>query len=462
MNCRTVNCFGMSICGRKNSSSPRICGVLFLFTLCLLSYYWTRSKASDLLHDHAEPELPPRGFCRGRLANSTITPLRDKHSFIIAPYSDKRKGNLVRVLSIVHHEKVKELYCVFCCENSQPIQVVRGEIDLHQDRFGFPYSTADLLCLQPNDCQAHVISVHPWNPEEESVHLPLFPIRNLYPAEPSVDFTICMSTMFGKYDNTLQFVQSMELYRLLGVQKVTIYKNSCSSLMEKVLNYYISLGIVEIIPWPIDSYLNVSTHWHYSMEMKDFGYYGQLAALNDCVYYNMFKSKYLVLIDPDEFILPVKDGDWKSLMERLQKKHPGVGIFLFENQVFRRTVFSKTPFNFLSWATVPGINVFEHIHKEPRDVYSFNNVKMILEPTRVIQTSVHSVLKQEGDAIQVPNDLAFNFHCRIPEHTNVPNSALIRDPIFWRYNKTLIPRVNNVLFKSGVLEARDLAPKQKR
>ncbi|XP_034272489.1 uncharacterized protein LOC117665086 [Pantherophis guttatus] len=451
----------MSICGRKNSSSPRICGFLFIFTLFLVSYYWKRSQSWDPLNENVEEGKWPGSFCKGRLANGTITPLQDKHSFIITPYSDKRQENLIRVLSIIHHQNVSNLYCIFCCENSQMIEVVQGEIDVHKDRFGFPYGTTDLLCLQPEDCEAHFISVHPENPNLELTHLPLFPIRNLYPEKPSVNFTICMSTMFGKYDNVLQFVQSMELYRLLGVQRVMIYKNSCSPLMDKVLNYYISQGIVEIIPWPIDSYLNVSTRWHYSMEGKDLGYYGQIAALNDCVYYNMFKSKYVLLIDPDEVILPLKDADWKSLMERLEKEHPGVGIFLFENQVFHRTVFSETPFNFSSWTTVPGFNVFEHIHKEPKDVHSFNNMKMIVDPTKVIQTSVHSVLKMYGGSLEVPSDLAFNFHCRIGKHMNSPNSTLIRDPVFWRYNKTLIPRVNDVLFKSGILGAGDPPQKQK-
>uniref|UniRef100_A0A670YDB2 Glycosyltransferase family 92 protein n=1 Tax=Pseudonaja textilis TaxID=8673 RepID=A0A670YDB2_PSETE len=440
----------MSICGRKKSLFPRICGFLFILTLCLVLHYWKRSRDWGPWNENAKEKIRPGDFCKGQLASGTITPLPDRQSFIITPYSDRRQGNLVRVLSIIHHQKVKELYCIFCCENSQEIQVVQGEIDFHLDRFDFPYGTADLLCLQPEDCEAHFISVHPWNPQLESTQLALFPIQNLFPEKPPLDFTICMSTMFGKYNNVLQFVQSMELYRLLGVQKVTIYKNSCSPLMEKVLDYYISQGIVEIIPWPIDLYLNVSTHWHYSMERKDLGYYGQIVALNDCIYHNMFKSKYLLLIDPDEVILPVKDRDWKSLMDRLEKEHPEIGVFLFENQVFRRTVFSKTPFNFSSWAAVPGFNVFEHIHKEPNDIHSFNNMKMILDPTRVIQTSVHSVLKQDGTSIQVLSDLAFNFHCRILERTDVHDRDLIRDPIFWRYNKTLIPKVNDVLLKSAL------------
>ncbi|XP_015675485.1 uncharacterized protein LOC107291047 [Protobothrops mucrosquamatus] len=447
----------MAICGRRNSSPPRMFVFLFLLMLCVVSYYWKKNRSWS---PNANRKKLPTPFCKGRLADGTITPLRDQHSFIVTPYFDKREGNLVRVLSIIHHQKVQELYCSFCCEKSQAIRVVKGEIDLHRDRFDFPYSTADVLCLQPEDCHAKFISVHP-SAELESTHLPLFPIRNIHPEMPSLDFTICMSTMFGNYDNVLQFVQSMELYSLLGVQKVTIYKNSCSPLMDKVLDYYISKGIVEIIPWPIHLYLNVSSHWHYSMEKKDLGYYGQLTALNDCIYYNMYKSKYLLLIDPDEFILPRMDADWKSLMQRLEKEYPGTGVFLFENRVFRRTVFSKTPFNFLAWTTVPGINVFEHIHREPKDIRNFNNMKMILDPTTVIQTSVHSPLKQLGASVQVSNHIAFNFHCRIPERINVADSDLIRDPIFWSYNKTLIPKVSDVLLEAGVLGASDTAQNQK-
>lgn len=448
----------MAICGRSNRSTPQIFGFLFVLMLCVVSYWKNRSWSP--FGANANRKKLPSPFCKGSIADGTITPLRDRHSFIVTPYFDKREGNLVRVVSIIHHQKVRELYCIFCCESSQAIWVVKGEIDLHRDRFDFPYGTADVLCLQPEDCHAQFISVHP-SAELESTHLPLFPIRNIQTGKPSLDFTICMSTMFGNYDNVLQFVQSMELYRLLGVQKVTIYKNSCSPLMDKVLDYYISKGIVEIIPWPIDVYLNVSSHWHYSMEKKDLGYYGQLAALNDCVYYNMYKSKYLLLIDPDEFILPRKDADWKSLMQRLEKEYPGIRVFLFENWVFRRTVFSKTPFNFSSWAMVPGINVFEHIHREPKDIRNFNNMKMILDPTAVIQTSVHSLLKQHGASVQVSNHIAFNYHCRIPERTNVPDSDLIRDSIFWSYNKTLIPKVSDVFLEAGILGAGEPAQKQK-
>ncbi|XP_007423247.1 glycosyltransferase family 92 protein F13G3.3-like [Python bivittatus] len=253
------------------------------------------------------------------------------------------------------------------------------------------------------------------------------------------------------------------MYKILGAQKVTIYKNSCSPLMEKVLDYYISEGTVEIIPWPIHLYLKVSSYWHHSMGGKDIGYYGQIAALKDCIYRNMYRSKYVVLIDADEVILPIKDADWKSLMQRMEKGNPRAGVFLFENQVFRNNVFSRTPFNFSLWSMVPGVNMFEHIHKEPNRTEGFNNRKMIVDPRKVIQTSVHSVLKMHGEtSIQVSSQLAINFHCRTPEHKDLPENALVQDSIFWRYNKTLTAKVNNALLKSSILGANDPAQWQKR
>ncbi|XP_063172200.1 uncharacterized protein LOC134506098 [Candoia aspera] len=442
----------MIICRKKNGSPAGIFSFLFVLTLCFLSYYWRKSRDWYPVNGSTHQEKLHSHSCKGQgyLTNATITPLRDKNSFIIAPYSDKRDGNFIRVLSIVHHEKVKELYCMFCCQNSNRTVIVKAEIDIHSDRFEFPYGMADLLCLEPQGCDPQFISVHP-SADPEASQLPLFQIQNLRSENPTLEFTVCISTMFGEYSNVLQFVQSIELYKILGAQKVMIYKNSCSPLLEQVLEYYISEGTVEIIPWPIHLYLKVSSYWHHSMDEKDIGYYGQITALNDCVYHNMYRSKYVVLIDADEVILPIKDADWKSLMQRLEKENPEDGVFLFENQVFRKTVVSTTPFNFSSWRMVPGVNMFEHIHKEPNRIDDFNNRKMIVDPRKVIQTSVHSILKSYGDSIQVSNHLAINFHCRIPERKDLPDNALIRDSIFWRYNKTLIAKVNNALLKSSIL-----------
>nr|XP_020656565.1 uncharacterized protein LOC110082930 [Pogona vitticeps] len=431
---------------------PLVAGTSFfvIFILSFASYYWKRSTPWYKIYGTSKSY---DRFCRGPLARDTITRLKDKHSFIIAPYFDNRNGTLIRIISIIHHEKVKDLHCLLCCQNSGNVTIVKAKIDIHKDRFGFPYGTADLLCGEPPNCTPQYMSIWP-SRESDFALIPLFEIKNRNAESSSLEFTVCISTMFGDYNNILQFIQSIEMYKILGAQKVIIYKTRCSPLMEKVLRYYVSEGTIEIVPWPIDLYLKPSSYWHHSMDAKDIGYYGQIAALNDCIYHNMYRSKYVLLIDADEIILPVKDADWKSLMQRLQKKNPGTGVFLFENHVFRNNVFDLNgPFNFSSWSGVPGVNVFRHIFKEPNRKGDFNNKKMVVDPRKVIQTSVHSVLNMYGDTVEVPSDIAFLFHCRIPERKDLTDESLIRDPILWKYNTSLIANINHVLHESHILQS---------
>ncbi|NWI98169.1 GALT1 galactosyltransferase, partial [Pitta sordida] len=318
-----------------------------------------------------------------------------------------------------------------------------ADIDVHSDRFGFPYGATDIVCLEPENCDPTHVSIHP-SAHGNIDQLPSFEIKNRQPEPFSVDFTVCISAMFGNYNNVLQFIQSMEMYKILGAQKVVIYKNNCSHLMEKVLKFYIDEGTAEVIPWPINSHLKVSSTWQFMQDGKDIGYYGQITALNDCVYRNMKRSRFVLLNDADEIILPLKHPNWKTMMSSLQEQNPGTGVFLFENHIFPET-FSTPMFNISSWNTVPGVNILQHVHREPDRKHVINPRKIIVDPRKVIQTSVHSVLRAYGRSVYVPMDVALVYHCRKPLQGDLPRESLIRDTSLWIYNSSLIRNVNKVL-----------------
>ncbi|XP_068011789.1 beta-1,4-galactosyltransferase galt-1-like [Melanerpes formicivorus] len=440
-------------CGKKQIGAFLAC--ILIFSSVFFSYV----KDLQLQNNIARKNFPQAAtttaspvieLCKGKPAQNAITPLKGNRTLIITPYFDDREKKLTRVIGIVHHEDVKELYCWFCCQPDGKIYVSKASIDVHSDRFGFPYGATDINCLEPESCDPTHVSIHQF-PHGDIDQLPRFEIKNRK-AEPfPVDFTLCISAMFGNYNSVLQFIQSMEMYKILGVQKVMIYKNNCSHLMEKVLKFYIEEGIVEIIPWPIDSHLKVSHGWRYSMDSKDIGYYGQITALNDCVYRNMQRSKFVILNDADEIILPLKHPDWKTMMHSLQQQNPGVGVFLFENHIFPKTV--TTPvFNISSWNAVPGVNILQHVHREPIIKKKFNPRKIIVDPKKVIQTSVHSVLRAYGKSVKVPRDFALIYHCRMPLQASLPRESLIRDTTLWKYNSSLITNVNKVLHQT-VLQA---------
>ncbi|OCT66995.1 hypothetical protein XELAEV_18038277mg [Xenopus laevis] len=382
--------------------------------------------------------------CRGKLPEDTITPLKDLRTFIIAPYLDNRERNIVRILGIVHHTDAKELYCYFCCANTTVLQS-KAEIDVHEDRFGFPYGLADIICAEPPQCRAAHVAIDR-SPSEDIANLTVFPIRNRETATPTANFTVCISTMFGNYSNGLQFIQTIEMYKILGAQKVTIYLNNCSRQMEEVLQYYTKEGTVEVIPWHIQRYLKMSKSWRYPNDDTEIGYYGQLSTLNDCIYRNMYSSKFVVLNDQDEIILPFKHRTWDNMMESLQRENPNVAVFVFENHLFPHTALTDGNFTNMSlWNRVPGFNILQHTLRQPNSPDIFNSRKMIVDPRAVIQTSVHSVLKQYRDSQYVPLESALVYHCRDPPEEPAPTSSLIEDKNIWRFNETLIRNVNNML-----------------
>ncbi|XP_069468242.1 uncharacterized protein [Ambystoma mexicanum] len=385
----------------------------------------------------------------GQMSKSTITPLENARTLVINAYHDNREINKTRIIAIVCHQEVKELYCWNHCRSRNGfLSIKKATLEVHNDRFGFPCKGADVLCVEPPGCDPKYVSIH-WGPEADSDQLPVFEIKNRNPGPISANFTVCISTLFGNYNNILQAVQSIEMYKLLGAQKVVIYKNNCSAALEKILQYYSAEGTVEVVAWPIHEHLSTTNAWKYSKDPKDIGYYGQLVTLNDCIYRNMYRSKYVILNDLDEIILPFKHVNWPSMMESLQKQHPDVDIFLFENHIFPKTEFTSTPmFNTASWRFVPGEDILQHVHREPDRATFFNGRKMILNPRKVIQTSVHSVLKAYGKSLKVLMDVAIVYHCRGPLQAALPKSLLIRDITIWRYNGSLITNVNEVLTKT--------------
>ncbi|CAB1457558.1 unnamed protein product [Pleuronectes platessa] len=173
------------------------------------------------------------------------------------------------------------------------------------------------------------------------------------------NFTVCISNLFGDYNNVLQFAQTLEMYRLLGVGRVVIYKSSCGAELERLLKIYSQDGFLEIVPWPIQQHLNPSKGWLFSKDGGDVHYFGQLATLNECIYRPMERSRYVLLNDIDEIIMPYQHDNLMSMMNMLQEQHPNTGAFLIKNHIFPPKHFEPSGrFHLPQWNGLPGVNIF--------------------------------------------------------------------------------------------------------
>ncbi|XP_016372355.1 glycosyltransferase family 92 protein F49C12.5-like [Sinocyclocheilus rhinocerous] len=418
----------------------------------MIASYNTR-KIPDALNSTLSIKDSEHAFyntCRITEALNSITPIKDSEHFMVSAFIDHRLDGVIRVISIISRNHLQPLYCVYC-STEQVCKTVHTDVQIHRDHFGFPFHVSDVICKGRHMQNAtHVLISTKDSDNNVTEYLP---IKNRVGMNTfKYNFTVCISTLFGNYNNVLQFAQSMEMYKLLGVQHVVIYKTSCGPDLEKLLKHYETEGMLEIVPWPIDQFLNPSSGWKFKKHKGDIHYYGQLATLNECIYRHMYQSKYVLLNDIDEIIMPYKHANLPSLMKYLQSAHPRVSVFLFESHVFPTTQFEESgKFKRAEWNNIPGVNIMEHIYREPDRKNIDNPKKMIVNPRKVQKTSVHSSLQKYGYIHHVAFHVSRMVHVRNPMQVNLTKEQLFVDKRMWDFKQKLIPNVDRTLKRSGLL-----------
>ncbi|XP_046726885.1 beta-1,4-galactosyltransferase galt-1-like [Silurus meridionalis] len=407
-----------------------------------------RSKPTSTISSLDTPKTP-------KSSSNSITPIKNSSHFAVSAFIDHRINKAIRVISIIKRNSIQPLYCRYC-NNGQACEFTKAEIEIHSDHFQYPFGASDVLCQgKHTDNATHVtISAEAADEMSDVNNLLFLPVKNRVINESfKYNFTVCISNLFGNYNNVLQFVQTMEIYKLLGVQRVIIYNTSCGSDLEKLLQHYEKEGILEIVPWPIDQFLTPSVGWDITLNKGDIQYYGQLVTLNECIYRQMYESKYVLLNDIDEIIMPYKYANLTLLMEALQQEHNDVTVFLIENHIFPKTQFEESgKFRRPEWRNIPGINIMEHIYREPDRKNTLNPTKIIINPRSVMQTSVHSTLKHTGQVYHVPHDVCRIVHVRTPLQGNLNKTQLFVDTRVWDFQQELIRNVDSALQLSGLLK----------
>ncbi|XP_020569522.1 uncharacterized protein LOC101167664 isoform X4 [Oryzias latipes] len=367
-------------------SAARMKKYIYLKITALLSivtpiiiYIWTKTTVGELIRKQHEPSV----FCPWMISEQTITPLKNTKHLLVSAYMDQRLGGFdLRIIGIFKRDLVDALYCSFCCAGFLS-ETTPSIILPHPDHFGFPYGTMDVLCQIPDNCDATYVTLLTAPSTVTTSEQLWIPIRNKKTSkkeENELDFTVCISTLFGNYNNVLQFAQTLEIYRLLGVNRVVIYNSSCGPELGRLLNGYSQEGFVEMVPWPIDQYLNPSRGWNFKEHGGDLQYFGQIVTLNECIYRSMERSRYVLLNDIDEIIMPYLHDNLNSMMDMLQSHYPNVAEFLIESHVFPNKYFEPSrKFHLHRWSNVPGINILEHIYREDPDS-NYHPYKMIVQP----------------------------------------------------------------------------------
>ncbi|CAN0417355.1 unnamed protein product [Lampetra fluviatilis] len=377
-------------------------------------------------------------------------------------YLDVREDShdLIRVFALAPTRTLNEHVAVACRmvywqeELSPWCANVSAEATMLSNHYFFEYAVFNFLCRIPKGATppSHVALVVKGQDDDTSTSTSsvLMPVQNRQPALPKQHFGVCLPTFFNSFNNVLLFVQSMECYRLLGAGFVTVYNSSVSPQMDAVLRHYMRSGFVDVLQWPITDFLKPSTGWNINVDPGDLHYYGQIATMNDCMYRNMYRARYLTMHDVDEIVVPRKWYNWTQMMEELDE--PKISAYYFRMHNF--PVVETALWTSRSGYRAQGTNILDHVVKvtyPPNELAS----KTIVQPRGVQFQDVHQVLAlRPGYGIKrVPDNEAVVQHYKSWKKIwNYPSSSeLIQDTNLLKYSEVIEKRVKRVLDNLGKL-----------
>uniref|UniRef100_A0A3Q3JJC3 Uncharacterized protein n=1 Tax=Monopterus albus TaxID=43700 RepID=A0A3Q3JJC3_MONAL len=340
--------------------------------------------------------------CPFQISEQTITPLNNTKHLLVSAYADQRvTGFDIRIIGIFRRDSIQLLHCLFCCSGyfsgSTP-----ATISQHSDNFSFAFTTTDIMCQIPQHCNATHVTLLTQADEKKMSDQIWLPIRNKKTNEKEderlhFNFTVCISNLFGDYNNVLQFAQTLEMYR--------------SNHLLKKLNTVIFFCLLQ----------GFCISLHYTGVSVTVVRQGRAVSVESLWNIQIFALNVLCLVIY-----------WND-------RHPSIHFLPTMPQ----------------WRGVPGFNILEHIYRKEPDRTINHPYKMIVKPRAVEQTSVHDVLKMFGQKFKVPLDICRIIHSPI----SMPRQPLLEqlhvDTRLWDFKDRMLPNVITVLRRAGLLKSEE-------
>ncbi|XP_050420849.1 glycosyltransferase family 92 protein C33H5.2-like isoform X2 [Adelges cooleyi] len=359
--------------------------------------------------------------------------------FIYSAYLDlriKSVGPLVRLIGATKTRRPDTVWCRLWYSNRS--KTVSAIVKTIRENWNLKYSAVFVLCKLPQDgtypLSVSIVS-HVKDSITNRVHVQVpKPSRKF-----KTEIEICIKPLHYYYDKAVQLMEFVELNSLLGVGHFTLYKNTIGPNVECILDRYKKDNLVSILPWQIDM-----------VSKKEIRTEGMFAALNDCLYRNMYKSKYVAFLDIDEIIMPKQNNTLIQFISRLNM-YQTPAAYSFRNAFF-----------YMQWADDDSLqteqNSFQsnlivlrktrrktkiHPHKQ--------RSKYICDPRKVVEVGNHFVwefLSSGHDGTNyIPAELALLHHYRVCEYggDDCVTADSTVDRTVHRYKNKLVDRVTNTL-----------------
>lgn len=210
----------------------------------------------------------------------------------------------------------------------------------------------------------------------------------------------------------------IEYHRIVGVEHFWLYNNESKDNYMAVLQPYIDAGIVELTEWP--------NQW----PNESFFFFCQANAYRDALSKARGKTKWLAIIDTDEFLLPMAHKTVTKCLRSLYSNCPAVGAYWI--------CFGTSGIGLLN----PNQTMISQLLWRAEENYSHNKeYKSIVKPEMVADfPNPHCGILSRGTLTHCPRNIlrinhywsrdeAFVYEVKVPRYNSwgVPPDECIRE-----------------------------------
>ena len=258
-----------------------------------------------------------------------------------------------------------------------------------------------------------------------------------------VNFTVCVTPFNFRYNNYQQLVEVIEVNRMFGAGHFVFYNYSTGPFVETFLDAYRHEGLVTVVPWSVP--ITVDVWPPKKRHVPAIHYFGQLAALNECLYRCLGRSTLVVFTDLDEVLVPRAHSDWISMLDSVSQSYRPGPSAPFPGAYVVRSSFFRT--DWPSDEQVPRPAVDRHLvtlTKTQREtqIHAWLDRSKYVVWTKAIQmVGVHDVVSvMPGvESVRVDHDTALVHHYRLwfDDDKNPP----LVDRSMHRFTEDIVARV---------------------
>ncbi|KAL7068196.1 hypothetical protein ACR3K2_13670 [Cryptosporidium serpentis] len=291
----------------------------------------------------------------------------------------------VRINSLIHYESSLKIARIIECDIFSEKKYIDGipHIVIHKEHHNKLFASSTIWCkpkLKYNTSNeilrsiTHVkirmgssLSSNSFKTSELVLVVHSLEMKGLFLFEASICIrpwwgeptkTIYNGSESKEFDDITLLIEFFEAYRLLGIGRITMYNNylPLGSAVSKIIHYYSNIaGFIEVVPYtlPLIPYKEV---WDYA----------QISMIQDCLLRHTGKSKYVLFIDTDEYLLPTVPGI----------RLPSLFNMILERKKFVGAIWVPMYLHFLEWPDDPkGIKIYPPLKVITKELYlPFNKI----------------------------------------------------------------------------------------